>query len=412
MQISTQYYDSTLPNDFYCILFPRYILNTLHEQEESLRAPAAPKPTTQVAKVEPKSPSEDTSSSPGLGLKRWTTEEDLSDSDPAALLNCKRKARSLATFDETPADDKSCPPPAPAPPLTDVYSDSKDSGIHSVGSADIQEDEEDDGQQPESLVQRVFGGKQTTVYKCIDCDFEYKTIDKFLDLQLALPPKTDDNLNVKDLISYLLQPEEMKGDNQYHCRSCNKLKDATRTISIEKPPEHLILTLKRFHYEQSTNQIAKLMIPIECADNITLPTSKSSQEYELYGVVLHTGSTPHSGHYHTQAKSQQNWLWLNDEMVSSIRDRDIGKADTPYVLFYRQCNLEDPAQEPSLDLLLPRLANVIEEDNRSYQQDRSKRFTIQSKSYFGKHDNNQPPPPPPSGGCGENLGQSVNRFVC
>jgi hypothetical protein len=369
-----------------------------------------PAPQTSVTKQEAKSPHGE-KQSPGLGLKRWTTEEDLSDSDPATLLNGRRKARSLATFDETPAD--AAAPAPPAPPLTDAYSDSKDSGIHSVGSADLQEEEVEENV-VDTLVQKVFGGKQITTYKCLQCDYEYRTSDKFLDLQLSIPILDTDNqeLNVQDLISYLIKPEELIGENQYHCRNCNKLQDATRTISIEKPPEHLIFTLKRFDYQPLTNQTTKLMIPIDCPNYITLPNINSDQEYEIYAVVLHTGSTPHSGHYHTQAKCEGNWIWLNDETVTEVREQQLGKADTPYVLFYRQCNLEEGSiTEPNVDTLLPRLQQIITEDNRAFQNEKT-RFSIpKSRSYYR---GGSPPPPPSSssgGGCGDNLGATINRFV-
>ncbi|KAF4518738.1 hypothetical protein B566_EDAN005191 [Ephemera danica] len=340
-------------------------------------------------------PEPSTSSSSNQPLKRWTTEEDLSDADPAVLLNGRRKARSLATFDETSPPSSVCPPPTPVPPpLTDAYSDSKDSGIHSVGSTD--EEEED------TLVQGIFGGRQSTSYKCLQCDFEYKTIDKFLDLQLALPAQ-ESGLSIPDLISYFLQPEQLTGDNKYHCRRCNQLQDATKTISIEKAPEHLILTIKRFCYEASTNQTVKIMVPVRCPDTIVL----SSQHYELYAIVLHAGSSPHSGHYHSQAKSlTDSWLWLNDEVVSDIQTQEWCGADTPYVLFYRQTGLCSPNDAVALSSLLPRLQRLIEDDARAYKQEN--RLSVSDKRQH------PPQPPPPSGGsgCGENMNTTSSRYIC
>jgi ubiquitin carboxyl-terminal hydrolase 35/38 len=377
-------------------LCSRYLLNTLHEQEQGKS-----KPQTSSNNTKPEVSEPGTSTSPNQPLKRWTTEEDLSDADPAALLNGRRKARSLATFDETSPPSSNGPPPTPAPPpLTDAYSDSKDSGIHSVGSTD--EEEED------TLVQGVFGGRQTTVYKCLQCAFEYKTVDKFLDLQLALPPE-DKGLSIPDLISYFLQPEQLTGDNKYHCRRCNLLQDATKTITIEKAPEHLILTIKRFCYEPSTNSTAKLTVPVKCPTSILL----AGQQYELYAVVLHAGSSPHSGHYHSQVRSLTHaWLWLNDEVVSGIPGRDWSGADTPYVLFYKQSNLSTPTMELSLSALLPRLQSLIEDDTKSFRQEN--RLSIASSSSSDK--SHQPPPPPPSGGglggCGENLNTLSSRYIC
>jgi ubiquitin C-terminal hydrolase len=83
---------------------------------------------------------------------------------------------------------------------------------------------------------------------------------------------------------------------------------------IHTLPKVLVLHLKRFSYG---NMFGKITKPIQFGAELLLPSSASGDKkvkYELYGVVVHHGSSTHSGHYIAYVKvglslSFCSWVW-------------------------------------------------------------------------------------------------------
>jgi ubiquitin C-terminal hydrolase len=69
--------------------------------------------------------------------------------------------------------------------------------------------------------------------------------------------------------------------------------------------------------------------------------------YELFGIILHSGSALASGHYISLIKDRNVWKEFNDSHIEDVDDQKMKKfldpkSDfspgefTPYILFYRQ----------------------------------------------------------------------------
>lgn len=155
-------------------------------------------------------------------LQRWVTEEDLTvglplSSESLPVDNCVQVADSLSN----------------------VHSDSTDSGIQSVG--DGQEEKEKTcsalGKQNQSeqhqlsLIHKIFGGRMTTTYRCLACGTESHHQDFFTDLHLAFPDPTTptalrvtrqvvsqpgDCLSLDSLLEFYFTAEKLQGENRYH----------------------------------------------------------------------------------------------------------------------------------------------------------------------------------------------------
>ena len=66
-----------------------------------------------------------------------------------------------------------------------------------------------------------------------------------------------------------------------------------------------------------------------------LQRSPTGPTYRLYGVVLHSGGGPHSGHYTSYVKSSDGrWNHMNDSDVSSMRSEAPVNNKSAYILFY------------------------------------------------------------------------------
>ena len=194
------------------------------------------------------------------------------------------------------------------------------------------------------------------------------------------------------LIAHHLAPQLLQGDNQYWCENCGCLQNAEQQASVVSAPTYLICGLNRFSWDMATMKRHKLLTKVEMPPHLLLPTHQenSSREvtacslnvdaaanshsdedkvvptqelqreplkegvlYDLYAVVVHSGSSAQSGHYYCYAKvgsdEQAPWYLFNDENVSLSsleamrRSMEVfGRTDSPYILFYQRHGLLDP----------------------------------------------------------------------
>lgn len=224
---------------------------------------------------------------------------------------------------------------------------------------------------------------------------------------------------MQDLLDYFTSPEQLSGENQYHCDSCGGLRDAQRTIQILQPPSHLVLTLKRFQFNSQTGERAKLLHWVHCSESIEL----YRQSYKLYAAVIHSGSDIDTGHYYTLACDETlSWQIFNDSLVAPCDSPPWSPPDTPYILFYAR---PEEKLQPAVDLLSlpslhPDLVKLVKYDDieclqEMWNEDKRRRRggKQQPSSRRGPHnpdqDSNNGGNPP--GSCGGSMNLSHNRFV-
>lgn len=391
-----------------------HLLDVLYEQEKTAHIQCGSGEINAEEKSkddEPMSGETEETGDDGPVIKRWTTEEDLTEG--GAL---QRKTQSLADF--TQGEDL-----AQTQQLSDSHSDSTDSGIQSVGG--------EEGSMQAYLVHRVFGGESKITYQCAQCDTSSHNTDKFRDLQLCFPAEIPENqeVSVQDLINYYLTPEKLTGENKYRCDKCMKLCDAQRMIKILQAPSHLILTLKHFHYDSESRLRTKLRHKVMYNEIIQVPVSSQShvttETYNLYAAVVHSGYSMDYGHYFTYAcDSKNNWYKFNDSYVSrSTLDefKRLEPPDTPYILFYAKTLSLDSIQQlediPELSSLNKRVQELVAMDIVAYKDElrqqaerkRSQRIR-QPMPLLGRHDNSDDENPPPSS-CRSGVDIPTNRFL-
>lgn len=279
--------------------------------------------------VEINSENTDTSEDQSTVLQRWMTEEDLSSQTPS------NNQVTIITKD------------ASAESLSNIHSESTDSGIQSLGSDGTYEYDK-----KLSLIHKIFGGKMTTTYKCLTCFTESHHQNFFTDIHLAFPDLvSDDKLNLETLLQYYLAAEKLQGDNRYHCDNCAGLKEAERTIRVTESPQHLLLTLLRFRFDRLLQRRGKITTQVEYPQQLELPINGKVELYILYAVVIHSGVSLDGGHYYTLARSSHidakdvtngTWYMFNDSQVSYTDFQSLMELskkypmDTPYLLWYRR----------------------------------------------------------------------------
>jgi uncharacterized UBP type Zn finger protein len=264
-------------------------------------------------------------------------------------------------------------------------------------------------------VTRLFSLETTDFVKCLACSTVSERFASLLDLPLSVP----DHESVPAAIETFLKVEKLEGDEQYFCEKCGSKQDAERGTWIRRLPQNLVLFLKRFAWEATSDGLRrrklndKIKFPLTLDMNrfCSLPGREPSTEisesspvrlgrkdsqlspavdlgdspgerrrqarylsagdevYELGAVLVHSGTTD-GGHYYALVKETSGEWWrLDDESVSPVTDslvlerlwggEGFGNA---YLLVYRK--IFDQTAYPEVP---EALRAEIEEDERQKQ---------------------------------------------
>ena len=316
---------------------------------------------------------------------------------------------------------------------------------------------------PRTLIEENFGGKMNTSVVCSNCTAESCCEEMFMDIPLAFPdyqatgqksliggdsntvtrstnsasvrttPATETNncLHLTDLLKHYLKPEQLSGDNKYHCNVCDSLQDAERKINIVQTPEYLIFTLLRFSYDTRLHARSKIFREVKYPKTLLLPVNdevriasrrqrtKSLRSeiavqleacgqdmdadccdvYALCSVVIHSGTSSDCGHYYCYARHsvpkniksmcenlqdcsnedeidflEDKWFLFNDNRVSYASYSSFSNVtqrftkDTAYVLIYRKIdpeNLKCLSISPERGLTSARVEQPLRSDLRA-----------------------------------------------
>ena len=258
--------------------------------------------------------------------------------------------------------------------------------------------------------------------------------DEIVDItQTTVSSQPEDlkRFTIQEMLSSYMTPELLNNTNKYHCDTCSSLQDATKQMDIVKFPKYLILTMKRFTYNVSTQKRSKLLHivnhpqhfsfctscskchddKIELLSEESVPSSssqifpekqkcsKDNQHYfRLLSVIVHSGHSSDSGHYYAYTceycdDGSYKWCLLNDSRVSSATDDCILKLslkfphDTPYVCVYE---LYDPDNKDLDETIITQEAilNFVNNDSAAYERvsvQLLKQFLIMSFYHLSLH---------------------------
>ena len=239
----------------------------------------------------------------------------------------------------------------------------------------VSSDDEDIASLPSSRVSWVselFEGTLTSQTCCLECEEKSSREETFLDISVPVTVTAEQVDVLEELkcapvslswsISQYASSEMLCGRDKYWCDCCHHFTEGRRTLYFSKLPKIMTIHLNRFSHKwyQSRFSIGKtvgnIAIPLHLSfSQWCLPSSNSSTQrvYELYAIVLHTGSSCTSGHYTAVVKAtysslppsqgSSNWLLFNDDrttllsqksFLSMISPLSTSSSSSPYILFY------------------------------------------------------------------------------
>jgi ubiquitin carboxyl-terminal hydrolase 7 len=183
------------------------------------------------------------------------------------------------------------------------------------------------GTEFEKALPQMFSGKIKTYISCINVPYESSRIEDFWDVQLNV----SGNENLLDSFQDYIQVEKLDGENQYFAGEQYKLQDADKGVIFQGFPDVLHLQLKRFEYDIQRDAMMKINdryeFPEEFDASLYLDKAadrSESWEYELHGVLVHSGDL-NAGHYYAFLKPNKDGWWYkyDDDKVTKATKREV-----------------------------------------------------------------------------------------
>ncbi|KAK3824548.1 MAG: hypothetical protein J3Q66DRAFT_278155 [Benniella sp.] len=165
-----------------------------------------------------------------------------------------------------------------------------------------------------TAIHQIFGGYFQSQVKCMKCGHESNTFETYLDVSLDIKHAGTIHKAFRDYTT----PEILSKDNQYRCDKCKVLVDARKQMTIYDAPKILCIHLKRFTFTgQKINRHIAFETKLELGSFMSNNKNHPHLSYNLYGVLVHAGSSCHSGHYYCYVKSSDGvWYCMDDSSVS------------------------------------------------------------------------------------------------
>lgn len=199
----------------------------------------------------------------------------------------------------------------------------------------------------DSIISDLFFGDIKTLFTCQGgCDTKAESIEPSLIISLPLPnPSKTQSVSFSELWQLFSTPETLEVEHDgLFCTSCNRSTACTRSRHLDRAPQFLNIRFKRRGDDGIKNETL-VEFPLNNLDlSSFLPSLKSDQssQYNLYGVIYHSG-TDIDGYYYANVRKSTTTddedLWLHCHSGSSaaarIKQSEIINPDA-YMLFYKR----------------------------------------------------------------------------
>ena len=195
-----------------------------------------------------------------------------------------------------------------------------------------------------TLLSDIFQGQATNNYICGNCKCEWtsKTVDDWsyitVSLENCIQNKSTPSGNKKMDIDLDLGFERVwetycgwEQNIEFKCPFCKTKTMCEKRIEILNLPKILATHIKRWDFEMTT----KLMDRIETPTNFSI----KGERYQLFGYIIHRGTTYHSGHYfcYLWKNNKQKWYCFDDVKVIPYEKLPfLHETDTKSLILYKK----------------------------------------------------------------------------
>ena len=202
------------------------------------------------------------------------------------------------------------------------------------------------------------------------CNFECKNIStEEIRKSIELSEKEGKNKlykSLKDCFDLFFEKELL--EDPLYCRKCGGPQDFTKNYEINKLPYVLILSLKRFKFNENNNFKLKQLITFPL-NNFEL----GDKIYDLYGVIHHYGEI-NSGHYFSTIKINNKWIMCDDKNVYETTEDKVMNQNA-YILFYiSKESINNNSYYNSLKSLMQHIVETNKKKNEFHFDDNNNFF--------------------------------------
>ena len=153
-------------------------------------------------------------------------------------------------------------------------------------------------------------------------------------------PDLPRKLDVHDCLKECFKDEILSGENQIYCNKCRRMSDSINRTTIYKAPNVLILILNRGKGNSFECEIKFSSKEILDLSRYNIINQESPKKYELFGVISHIGESSDEGHFIAYCKHfDDNWYMFNDSIAKTVGEDELTNG-VPYILFYRNINID------------------------------------------------------------------------
>ncbi len=196
------------------------------------------------------------------------------------------------------------------------------------------------------VIKHVFDGVMKESLICLNCSVARSQKEHFGVLILEIHEL--EKKSVQGAFDKHFAEETMLAEEPVECPTCSSQTEGTAKVrtghkkkfEVDTAPPLLTIFLSRWkaktdlsgsRFTQSKNA-SKIAIDL----SIFVPSLGSLVKYNLYSVVVHSGSV-FTGHYITYVQLNGTWLKANDQQnkIISVQERTVLKSQ-PYLLFYEK----------------------------------------------------------------------------
>ncbi|KAH9624342.1 hypothetical protein KSS87_007399 [Heliosperma pusillum] len=182
----------------------------------------------------------------------------------------------------------------------------------------------------DSLVKQVFGGRLVSQLHCCNCGHNSVSYEPVIDLSLEI----DDVDDLESAFRSFTKVENL--EDASNCDNCKEKVQRKKQLLLDRTPAIAAFHLKRFKSDgEKIDRMVKYPLELEL-DSYTKDPRVDNEDlkYELYGFVVHVGSSSTSGHYYSYIRTSPDaWYRFDDSKVSRVSEETALRQEA-YILFY------------------------------------------------------------------------------
>lgn len=206
-----------------------------------------------------------------------------------------------------------------------------------------------------SPLKHMFTGLLCHQRKCSKCYSESQNYQTFISIQIQIPLDETNNIykefTLEECLDDFSKNQILDENEKMKCNFCKQLNRASEEPTIYKPPELLVIHIKRFKMDNYGTIYQKIKNKVNYPiNNLNISKYLSNWSpyknkciYNLFGINIHIGfgNTIDSGHYISIIKNREtkNWHGYDDSNpVTNITNMNQLVNKDACLLFYKLKN--------------------------------------------------------------------------